>query len=105
MIFSDDLEVVELTIDFIWILGAVQPLMAIEFAVGGSLRGAGDTFYPMLTVFFRLFIGRLIPAAIAGVLLGAPLQLVLCELIGDYAMKATLLIRRFRGERWKTIEA
>lgn len=105
MIFSDDLEVVELTIDFIWILGAVQPLMAIEFAVGGSLRGAGDTFYPMLTVFIGLFLGRLIPAAVAGVLLGAPLQLVWCALIGDYAMKATLLIRRFRGERWKTIEA
>ncbi len=105
LIFSDDPEVVELTIDFIWILGCVQPLMAIEFSVGGSLRGAGDTFYPMVTVFFGLFLARLIPAAILGVLLGAPLQLVWCALIGDYAVKAALLVRRFRGGRWKTIEA
>ncbi|MFP6655450.1 MAG: MATE family efflux transporter, partial [Myxococcota bacterium] len=72
-IFSDDPTVVKLTIDFIWILGCVQPLMAIEFAVGGSLRGAGDTFYPMLTVFFGLFLARLVPAAILGFMVGAPL--------------------------------
>ena len=104
-VFSDDPEVVTLTIDFIWILGAVQPLMAIEFAVGGSLRGAGDTFYPMVTVFFGLFLARLVPATIAGFVFGAPLQLVWCALIGDYAIKAFMLARRFRGGYWKTIEA
>jgi putative MATE family efflux protein len=103
-IFSSDPEVVALTIDFIWILGAVQPLMAIEFALGGSLRGAGDTFYPMITVFFGLFLARLVPATIAGFAFGAPLQLVWCALIGDYAVKAFLLVRRFRGGYWKTIE-
>lgn len=104
-IFSDDPEVVALTIDFIWILGAVQPLMAIEFAIGGSLRGAGDTFYPMITVFFGLFLARLVPATIAAFVFDAPLQLVWCALIGDYALKAFLLVRRFRGGYWKTIEA
>jgi putative MATE family efflux protein len=104
-IFSDDAEVVALTIDFIWILGAVQPLMAIEFAVGGSLRGAGDTFYPMITVFFGLFLARLVPAVIVGFYLGAPVQVVWCALIGDYAIKAILLVRRFHGGHWRTIEA
>jgi putative MATE family efflux protein len=104
-IFSDDPEVVALTVDFIWILGAVQPLMAIEFAVGGSLRGAGDTFYPMVTVFFGLFLARLVPATIAAFAFGAPLQLVWCALIGDYAVKAFLLVRRFRSGHWQTIEA
>jgi putative MATE family efflux protein len=104
-IFSSDAEVVNLTIDFIWILGVVQPLMAIEFAIGGSLRGAGDTFYPMITVFFGLFLARLVPAALAAFVFGAPLQLIWCALIGDYAIKAIMLVRRFRGEHWKTIEA
>jgi putative MATE family efflux protein len=104
-IFSNDPEVIALTIDFVWILAIVQPLMAIEFAIGGSLRGAGDTFYPMIAVFFGLFMARLVPAAIAGFLLGAPLQLVWCALIGDYTIKAIMLVHRFRGGRWKTIEA
>jgi len=104
-IFSDDAEVVALTVDFIWILGVVQPLMAIEFSIGGSLRGAGDTFFPMITVFFGLFLARLVPATIAGFAFGAPLQIVWCALIGDYAVKAFLLVRRFRGGYWKTIDA
>lgn len=104
-IFSDDAEVVALTVDFIWILGAVQPLMAIEFALGGSLRGAGDTFYPMIAVFCGLFLARLVPAALLGFVVGAPLQVVWCALVGDYAIKALMLIRRFRGGHWETIEA
>lgn len=104
-IFSNDPEVVSLTVDFIWILGAVQPLMAIEFALGGSLRGAGDTFYPMLTVFCGLFLARLVPAALLGFVAAAPLQIVWCALIGDYATKALMLIRRFRSGHWTTIEA
>jgi putative MATE family efflux protein len=103
-IFTDDADVRAKTVDFIWILGLVQPLMAIEFAVGGSLRGAGDTFFPMVTIFIGLFLVRLIPAAIAGFVFHAPLQLVWCALVGDYAIKAVLLITRFRRGRWKTLE-
>ena len=37
----DDPEVIAYTVSFVYILGAVQPLMAIEFALGGALRGPG----------------------------------------------------------------
>ena len=43
-----DPEVVRLTVAFIYLLGAAQPLMAVEFALGGALRGAGDTRFPLL---------------------------------------------------------
>ena len=39
----DNDEVVRLSVIFIWLLGSMQPLMAIEFSLGGALRGAGDT--------------------------------------------------------------
>ena len=58
-IFTDDAAVVELTIDVIWILGAAHPFMAVEFALGGALRGAGDTVFPMITVFTGLLCLRL----------------------------------------------
>ena len=51
----DDPEVIRLTVTFIWILGSVQVLMAIEFALGGALRGAGDTRFPLVTVLTGLF--------------------------------------------------
>jgi putative MATE family efflux protein len=102
--FIDDPRVVALTVDFIWILGVAQPLMAVEFTLGGALRGAGDTRYPLLVVFLGLFVCRLAPAIAAAYWFGASIQLVWCALILDYALKATLLILRFRGGRWRTIE-
>lgn len=99
-VFTDDARVVELTVDFIWILGLVQPLMAIEFALGGALRGAGDTVFPMLTVFVGLFVVRLVPATAASLWLDVPVQVIWCALISDYAVKAALLGARFRGGVW-----
>jgi putative MATE family efflux protein len=102
--FIDDAEVVDLTVDFIWILGAVQPLMAVEFTLGGALRGAGDTRFPLLVVFIGLFLCRLIPATLAALVFGATIQVVWSALVLDYAVKALLLIQRFRRGRWRILE-
>lgn len=103
-IFSDDAETIARTVDFIWILGAVQPLMAVEFALGGALRGAGDTRFPLLAVFMGLFVFRLVPASIATHVFGASLQIVWSALVFDYAIKAVMLIVRFVRGRWQSIE-
>ena len=101
--FLDDERVVGLTSDFIWVLGAVQPLMAIEFTLGGALRGAGDTRFPLVTIFVGLIVCRLVPAAILAYVFHAPIQVVWCALIFDYLIKAILLIWRFRAGKWKRI--
>lgn len=103
-VFTDDAHVVALTVDFIWILGLVQPLMAMEFAIGGALRGAGDTFFPMVTIFVGLFGVRLLPAFALISFTDASIQLVWCALILDYATKAVLLVTRFRRGAWKVLE-
>ena len=38
---------IEYTVQFIYVLGAMMPLLAVEFAIGGALRGAGDTRFPL----------------------------------------------------------
>jgi len=103
-IFSNDPRVIELTVDFIWTLGAVQPLMAIEYTIGGALRGAGDTRFPLFAIFAGLFSCRLLPAAIAAYVFGASVQVVWSMLVLDYTLKAALLLWRFRRGRWKTLE-
>ena len=50
----DDDEVVRLTVVFIYIMALVQPLMAIEFTLGGCLRGAGDTRFPLMATMLGL---------------------------------------------------
>jgi putative MATE family efflux protein len=98
----DDPEVVRLTVVFIYILGAMQPLMAIEFTLGGALRGAGDTRFPLLTTITGLVIVR---GTVAGVFLwlGFTVEWIFAALIVDYIIKAIMLVTRFRRGRWKTI--
>ncbi len=102
--FTDDPEVVRLTVAFIWILGAVQPLMAIEFAIGLALRGAGDTLFPLIAIFVGLFVFRLVPATALVTWWDVTVETVWCALIADYAIKAVLLLYRFRAGRWKELE-
>lgn len=95
----DDPEVVRLTRIFLFMLGAAQPLMAIEYALAGALRGAGDTRFPLITTLVGL-IGVRFSLASLGAALGLDIAWVYAALILDYAVKAVLLTLRFRGDKW-----
>jgi len=99
----DDPEVIRLTVVFIYILGAVQPLMAIEAALGGALRGAGDTRFPMLVTLTGLVVVRGSVAAV-GAYLGVSVEWIFAALIADYVVKAVMLVLRFRADHWKRIQ-
>jgi len=101
---STDMETRVLTEYFILILALIQPLMAIEFAIGGALRGAGDTRYPLLVTFSGMILGRL-SAGYAVYATGGPVELMYAVIIADYMIKATMLILRFRGDKWITAGA
>ncbi len=99
---SRDAEVVRLTVVFIWVLGSVQALMAIEFTIGGALRGAGDTRFPLFTVLAGITFGRLAFSALFA-FLGLGIEWIYAALIVDYIIKGVLFLGRFRTGRWKTI--
>lgn len=98
----DDDEVVRLTVIFIYILGIAQPLMAIEFTLGGCLRGAGDTRYPLKTTLAGL-IGARVGLAALFTVLGLTVVWIYAALIGDYIVKAVMLVRRFKSGKWQQI--
>ena len=96
----DEPEVVRLTVAFIYLLGAAQPLMAIDFALSGALRGAGDTRYPLYVTFAGLICGRVLLATVFA-WCKLPVEWVYGALLADYTIKVTMLIRRFRSGRWR----
>jgi Na+-driven multidrug efflux pump len=100
----EDAEVVRLTVAFIYILGAVQPLMAVEYALGGALRGAGDTRFPFYAVLAGLLGVRCLLAGLFA-WLGLPVEWIFAALIGDYVVKASMLVARFRSEGWREAAA
>ncbi len=98
-LLSQDVDIQALTASFILILAVVQPLMGIEFALGGALRGAGDTRYPLFVTIMGNIVARFSLGAIM-LWLGAPIEAMYAVIIGDYITKAILLISRFRGRAW-----
>jgi putative MATE family efflux protein len=98
----DDEEVVRLTVIFIYILGVAQPLMAIEFSLGGALRGAGDTRFPLVTTMSGL-IGVRVGLAALFAWMGLNVVWIFAALIGDYLVKACMLVWRFRSGKWRQI--
>jgi Na+-driven multidrug efflux pump len=57
-----------------------------------------------VVVFVGLFVCRLIPATLAALVFGATIQVVWSALVLDYAVKAVLLVERFRRGRWSTLD-
>ena len=95
----NDQEVIRLTVIFIWIMGSLQPLMAIEFSLGGALRGAGDTKSPLYITLTCLLAIRVLLALIF-LYFNAPIEYIFGTLIADYSVKAILYVKIFMSEKW-----
>jgi putative MATE family efflux protein len=99
---GDEPLTVKYTVQFMYLLGSMMPLMAIEFALGGALRGAGDTRFPLIVTFLGLIGIRCGLAALA-TYLQLPVFWVYAALVGDYLLKGAMLVWRFRSGRWRTV--
>lgn len=98
-LLSIDPEVQYYTASFIIILAIVQPLMAIEFAIGSALRGCGETRFPLIVTFTGVIIGRFSVGYLV-VTLDGPVEAIYAVIIADYAIKALMLVLRFRSDAW-----
>jgi putative MATE family efflux protein len=102
-LFVDDAAVVEDTRWFIYMLALCQPLMAVDYALGGALRGAGDTRFPLLTLFVGLYGCRLVFAWVVTHGFGLSLPWLWAALIGDYSARAALKAWRYRSRAWQRV--
>jgi putative MATE family efflux protein len=100
-LFIDDAEVIDAAVSFIQILALAQPLMAADSTLGGALRGAGDTRFPLVTVIVAFYGARLGFAWVAASVLELGLAWVWGALLGDYLLRAALKAWRFDSGRWQ----
>jgi len=101
-LFVNDANVVRDAVSFLRTFAVAQPFMAIDFTLGGALRGAGDTRFPLVAVVVG-FYGCRLGFAYAAVLLQLPLVWVWMALLGDYVARAVLKTWRFHSDTWKHI--
>jgi putative MATE family efflux protein len=103
-LFVADQAVIAATVSFIWMLAISQPLMALDFTLGGALRGAGDTRFPLWTVVIAFYGCRLGMALVVVHGLRLSLAWLWAALIGDYVARAAMKAWRVRGGAWRAIE-
>tara|TARA_B100000676_G_C18042221_1_gene825662 strand:+ start:693 stop:2057 length:1365 start_codon:yes stop_codon:yes gene_type:complete len=99
---DDDPRTIELTAAMVTIMGISTPLLAAEFAIGGALRGAGDTRFPLIATIIGLLGVRVTLAAVF-TFTGMPVEWVYATMVGDYVVKAGMLLWRFHSGRWKRV--
>ncbi len=58
-LFTNDVDVIEIGKGYLQIVTGFYIVFSSMFVVGGVMRGAGDTFIPMLITFFALWVVRI----------------------------------------------
>jgi putative MATE family efflux protein len=84
------------------VLAFSLPIQAIGLVLAGSLRGAGDTRWPMFSTGASMWFVRIPAAYIFGVVLGLGIPGAYLGLIIDSAVTSGLNLWRYRSGRWKT---
>jgi len=100
-LYTRDPEVVAMGALALRIMALSQPFMAVNFIMAGSLRGAGDTRWPLLTTATGIWGVRVLLGYLLAVLAGLGLAGAWVAMAADHIVRATLLTARFRAGRWK----
>ena len=85
------------------VVGLGQPAQAAIFALGGALRGSGDTRYPLMVSLVNWFVVRLPLAYVLAFPLGLGLTGIWAGVTVDYFFRAALLAWRFRSGAWARV--
>ncbi len=79
-----------------------MPIQATGLVLAGSLRGAGDTRWPMFSTGASMWLVRIPAAYLFGVVLGLGIPGAYLGLILDAAVTSGLNLWRYRSGRWQT---
>ena len=98
--FTNDQAVITAAIGALIVIGFAQPAQAVNFTLGGALRGSGDTRFTLTTTIINWFVVRLPLAILFAFPLGLGLAGIWLAVLVDYCVRAVILALRFRSGRW-----
>ena len=99
-IFTNDQAVITAGIGALVVIGLAQPAQAVNFTMGGALRGSGDTRFTLATTIVNWFVVRLPLAVLFAFPLGLGLAGIWLAILIDYCVRAVILALRFKGGKW-----
>ncbi len=100
-LFNPDLAVIAVGVKIIILAAIFQPFDGVNMVVGGSLRGAGDTRFPMLLLLFSGFVIFVPGVLLFGEVLGWGIMGAWAGAVVHVVFVAFLISLRFRRGKWK----
>jgi Na+-driven multidrug efflux pump len=100
-LLTQDKNVQQYTAMFFTVVAIALPLIATDFAVGGAIRGAGETTYPLKVSLVSLILVRFILPFVF-LHLGFSIKTMFLLTAFDFGIKAVFMVYYFRGGKWKT---
>lgn len=103
-LYSNDPRIIENASMVLKIIALVQPFQSSQLILAGGLRGAGDTFWPLIATFFGVVVVRVVLAnyfvnVLAYGLVGAWMAMFI-----DQFVRWMFVYMRFRTGQWKYIK-
>jgi putative MATE family efflux protein len=102
-LFINDDDVVDIGRKLLLVFGFALPAMAVSQALGGALRGAGDTRAVLGIMTAGVWGVRLAPAYLLAIVAGFGTPGAWVAAVMDINSRALLMFLRFRQGRWKGI--
>lgn len=99
--FTDDAAIIAHGVAALRVVALAQPGQAIGIVLAGSLRGAGDTRFPMVTTGLAMWAVRLPVAWLCGITLGFGLAGVYLGWVLDSLVLGLVTWWRYRAGGWK----
>ena len=103
LLYSNDLAVITQAAIALKIIALVQPSQSTQFVLAGALRGAGDTKWPLYSTIigvwgFRVLLSYLFVQVLGYGLVGAWVAMAV-----DQFARSSIILYRFRSNKWKHV--
>lgn len=92
-------EVIGLTTLFLFIVAISLPFLATDFALGGAIRGAGDTRFPLYVTLCTLILVRFVLPFVC-IYYGFSITVLFALTALDFGVKAIFMLWYFRKKTW-----
>ena len=102
--YSSDPEIIRNAAIAIRVAAITQPFQSHQLIVAGSLRGAGDTIFPLISTFLGILIIRVAAATFFVQVLGLGILGAWLAVMLDQIIRWFLIAMRFRSGKWKRMK-
>lgn len=103
-LFIDDPDVIRWGTLLVMIAALEQPTIAITYVLGGALRGAGDTRWPMYVTTAGVWLFRIPLVYLFLIIWRCDITVAWYITAGDFLLRSIVLWRRFTSGKWQKIK-